>query len=397
MPLKGEVSNQQGVLMSPRSFKPSPTRRFRLLPVLDSMLALELTKTLLAVLTVLVTIIVSRKFLNILTKAIEGEIAGETLLTLLGLKVLSAFIMLLPAAEFLAILMVFGRMYRDQEMAVLASGGAGFARLYRAIAWFLIPLTIAATWLALDVIPWSESKVQALVKKDEKTADLRGIKPGRFNEFSQGDVVLYAENLSEQDGVMKNIFVQSRSGNQNGVTVAATGYLQETETGSHFVVLEKGTRYQGTPGQADYVISEFDQYAVKIDQDGDTGENGFKREASMSSFQLWLSSSPRELAELQRRLAVPLGVLLLGILAVPISRVAPRSGVYGNVLTAFLIYVIYFNLQNISQGLLIKGKAPWWLAYSGVYIILLMLTLIYLLRETGMRWCWQVITGRAVR
>ena len=76
----------------------------RIMPVLDRMLTLELVKTVLAVVIVLVTIIVSRKFLAILTKAIEGEVAGETLMTLLGLKILSAFIILLPAAQFLAIL-----------------------------------------------------------------------------------------------------------------------------------------------------------------------------------------------------------------------------------------------------------------------------------------------------
>jgi lipopolysaccharide export system permease protein len=376
--------------------KPSSARRLRLLPVLDSMLAWELTKTAFAVLLVLVTIIVSRKFLGILTKAIEGDVAGETLLVLLGLKTLSAFIMLLPAAQFLAILMVFGRMYRDQEMAILASGGAGFARLYRAIAWILIPLAIVATWLALEVFPWSEATVESLMKKDEKTADLRGIKPGRFNEFSQGDVVLYAENL-EENGKLSKIFVQSRSGDKNGVTVADSGYLHTTESGSHFVVLDKGVRYQGTPGQADYVISEFDQYAVKIDPEDSAADSLFKRESTLPSAQLLHSKIPKELAELQRRLSIPLGILLLGILAVPVSRIAPRSGVYGNVVTAFLIYVIYFNLQNVSQGLLIKGKLPLWLAYSGVYIGLLVLIVFYLLRELGPRWCWQVATGRASR
>lgn len=384
--------------MNPRTFKPSPAKRRRLLPVLDGMLAWELAKTVLAVLTVLVTIIVSRKFLNILTKAIEGEIAGDTLLTLLGLKILAAFIILLPAAQFLAILMVFGRMYRDQEMAILASGGVGFARLYRAVAWFLIPLCVASTWLALEVMPWTEAKVQSLMKKDEKTADLRGIKPGRFNEFSRGDVVLYAESLSPTDGAMNKIFVQSRSGDKSGVTVAESGHLVETEGGSHFVVLGKGVRYQGTPGQADYVISEFDEYAVKIDADpNDTGDSLYKREATLPSLQLWVSKTPRELAELQRRLAVPIGVLLLGILAVPISRIAPRGGVYGNVITAFLIYVIYFNLQNVSQGLLIKGKLPLWLAYSGVYLGLFVLIVFYLVRDLGPSWCWRVLTGRAAR
>lgn len=64
--------------------------------VIDRMIALELIKTLLSILLVLVTIIVSRKFLGILTKAIEGEVASETVFSLLGLKTLSAVAILIP-------------------------------------------------------------------------------------------------------------------------------------------------------------------------------------------------------------------------------------------------------------------------------------------------------------
>ena len=364
------------------------------LPVLDRMMIQEVAKTVLAVLTVLVTIIVSRKFLSFLTKAIEGEIAGGTLMTLLGLKFLGTLIIFLPAAQFLGLLMVFGRMYRDQEMSVLASAGVGYGRLYRAVAWFIVPLCLLSAYLSLNVLPWSESKVQSLLRQDEKTADLRGIKPGRFNEFSRGDVVLYAESLDDDNGKMKKVFVQSRSGDKNGVTVAESGYLKETETGSHFVVLNQGIRYQGTPGRVDYIISEFDEYAVKIDADPDNDANVIKRESTIPTAQLLKSKTPKELAELQRRLAVPMGVLMLGLLAIPISRVAPRGGVYGNVVTAFLIFVVYFNLQSVSQGLLINGKAPLWLAYSGVYLLMLALIAFNLIKSIGLRWCWLVFTGR---
>ncbi len=380
--------------MNSTNFKPSSYKHRLLLPVLDRMLILELTKTVLAVLTVLVTIIVSRKFLAILTKAIDGEIAGSTLMTLLGLKFLGTLIIFLPAAQFLGILMVFGRMYRDQEMSVLSSSGVGYGRLYRAVAWFVIPLCLASAYLSLKTLPWSEAKVQSLLRQDEKTADLRGIKPGRFNEFSRGDVVLYTETVDEEDGLMKKVFVQSRSGDKNGVTVAESGYLKATELGSHFVVLNKGIRYQGTPGHIDYIISEFDEYAVKIDDDNEDDGSLIKRESTIPSILLLKSQNPRELAELQRRMAVPLGVLLLGMLAIPISRVAPRSGVYGNVVTAFLIFIIYFNLQSVSQGLLINGKAPLWIAYSGVYILMFGMIAFSLIKSIGLRWCWQVMTGR---
>ena len=75
-----------------------PQQRFKrsIITVVDRMVSLELAKTLLSILMVLVIIIVSRKFLGILTKAIEGEVATETVFSLLGLKSLTALAMLIP-------------------------------------------------------------------------------------------------------------------------------------------------------------------------------------------------------------------------------------------------------------------------------------------------------------
>lgn len=374
---------------------PLPRVRWRLMPVLDSMVTAELAKTSLAVLAVLVTIIVSKKFLGILTKAIEGEVAADTLFVLLALKMLSALIVLMPPSLFLAMLMVFGRMYRDQEMTVLASSGVGLMRLYRAVFYFVFPVCLLSAYLALEIMPWSERQSRDLLQRDEQSADVRGIKPGRFNEFSRGDVVLYAEALETSDNTLTDVFVQSRDGDQTGIVVAESGYLQQAETGEHFVVLQKGRRYQGVPGQADFVLSEFDEYAVKIEDD--TGPAAASKREAEPSLTLWISNTPRELAELQKRIAVPMGILVLAILAIPLARMAPRSGVYGNVAVAFLIYMVYENLQKISQGMLMTGKWPMWLSYSAVYLLMLLIALFYLVRSYGLKWLVQSARGTAPR
>ncbi|MFO1419124.1 MAG: LPS export ABC transporter permease LptF [Methylotetracoccus sp.] len=347
------------------------------------MIAGDLAKALLAILSVLVVIIVSRKFLGILARAIEGEVSGEILLTLLMLKILTGIALLLPPALFLSVLVVLGRLYRDNEMAVLASSGAGPARLYRSVLLFVVPLAVFGGVMALQVMPWSEKKAQLLMKKDEQGADVRGIKPGRFNEFSRGDVILYAAQLSD-DGVMHEVFVQSRQGERTGVVIAEDARLKLTETGEHFISLGYGRRYQGVPGQADFVISEFEEYAVRIDDpapsSGETGREG------MDSLALFHSNNPRGLAELQKRLAIPFGILALGVLAVPLARVAPRAGAWGNVFKAFMIYVVYENVQKISQGMLVTGKVSLPIAYGGAYVVIALLTAFLLVRAFGWRW-----------
>lgn len=366
------------VLESPRRHRRPP-----LFAVVDRMVAGELAKTLLSILLVLVVIIVSRKFLAILAKAIEGEVAGGTLFHLLGLKTIGVTAILLPPAMFMAILTVIGRMYRDHEISILASGGMGARRLYRALLWLVLPAWLLSAWLALEVLPWTEREAQALMKRDEATADIRGIKAGRFNEFSGGDVVLYAEEMGA-DNIMHNIFVQSRQGQDTGVVIAERGHLQKNDLDEDFVVLNDGRRYQGRPGQMDYIISQFSEYAVRIG--GPESEAAAKKREAEETEELLRGGTPRELAELQKRLAVPLGLAFLAFLAVPLARIAPRRGPYGNVMTAFLIFVIYENLQKASQGLLMTGKIAPWISYVVIYGLLLAIALGLFLRNLGPRW-----------
>lgn len=377
----------------PEAVPSSPQTRVRspLFAVIDRMLFLELAKTLISILMILVVIIVSRKFLDILAKAIEGEVSGDTLFQLLGLKTVSAIAILIPPSTFMAILTVIGRMYRDHEMSILASGGMGSARLYRALAWLVVPVFLLSGWLSLAVMPWTEREAQALVERDEQSADIRGIKAGRFNEFSAGDVVLYAEEM-DSDNIMRNIFAQKRQDTVTEVVSADRGHLDRNELDEYFVILSDGRSNKGTPGLADFEITDFREYAVRV---GAAHERSavLKREAE-SSANLLHNRTPKELAELQKRLAVPLGVITLALLAVPLARVAPRGGPYGSVFTAFLIYVVYENAQKISQGMLMTEKIPAWASYSAIYGILLAVTLALFMKNLGVGWVLNRLLGK---
>jgi len=163
--------------------------RRKLITVLDKMVALDLLRTLLAVWSVIVVIIVSRQFIRILDRAVEGQVSNQTLLTVLGLKTIIASAAFLPAALFMAVLMVLGRMYRDQEMSAVASAGGGAGTVYRAIFLLIFPLSVLSAGLSFYVSPWAEATMEQMMHQDKESADLRGIAAGKFSEYSQGDLV----------------------------------------------------------------------------------------------------------------------------------------------------------------------------------------------------------------
>ena len=89
---------------------------------------------------------------------------------------------------------------------------------------------------------------------------------------------------------------------------------------------------------------------------------------------------------MQRRLAIPFGALLLSFIAVPLAQLSPRGGVYGNILTGFLIFFIYGNLERVSQGWVAKAVIPPWLGPISVDGLLMSIGLVFLARFFGWKW-----------
>ena len=78
--------------------------------------------------------------------------------------------------------------------------------------------------------------------------------------------------------------------------------------------------------------------------------------------------SPHNIAELHWRVALPFSVLLMALLAVPLSFVNPRTGRSWNLVFAVLAYTLYNNLLSIFQAWTGQGKIPVWLGLWPVHI-----------------------------
>ncbi len=361
--------------------KQEKIKSYRFFSVLDKMIMQDLIKTVFAVLSVIVIIIVSRKFIKVLAKAIEGNIANDTVLNILGLNTIIAINTFLPASIFIAILMVLGRMYRDQEMAAVASAGGGVAVIYRAVFLFVFPLIIVASGLSMIATPWAEAKIKSITHEDQKAADLRGIAAGRFSEYNHGELIFYTEEL-DKNKRMHKVFVQKREKDKLSIINAQYGQIKNLP-GGLYLVLEEGERVLGVPGELDFIIEKFTEYAIRLEKK--TTKLNQQLEG-LPTDEIWLSSNLLQVAEMQKRLSVPLAVFFLSFLAVPLAKLSPRGGVYGNLFVAFGIYFVYGNLKRVSHSWVVNEIIPTSFGYFWVYLLLLLLGCVLLIRFYGSEW-----------
>jgi lipopolysaccharide export system permease protein len=230
------------------------------------------------------------------------------------------------------------------------------------------------------------------MQKDEQTADIRGIGAGKFTEYSQGDLVFYVEKITE-DNKMHQVFVQHREHGKLAIINAQAGRIEDLADG-RYMILERGERVEGQPGALNYNIENFAEYAVRLDEK--TAAANLDREAAAVHL-LWNSEDVKDIAELQRRFSIPLGIIFLTLLALPLAQISPRGGVYGNISVAFLIYFSYGNLVRVSQSWVMKETLPAWLGGSWLYVVLLIVGGILLANLYGWRWVMMKIREKVAR
>lgn len=349
--------------------------------VLDKLIVYELFKTLTSVLLVLVVIIVSRSFIRILDQAIAGAVSNDSLLSILGFKTIVTTAELFPPALFMTVLMVFGRMYRDQEMSAISSAGGGVITLYKSVLIIVLPIIMMVAGLSFYLAPWAESQVDLIMKQSEESADIRGITAGKFSQYRHGNLVFYVEQISDE-GILHNVFLQNKDKNSTGVITAQTATIEDLSDG-RYIIFSKGEQVKGHPGALDYAIEKFDEYAVRVDSK--TAALKFNRHA-LPVNTLLSSDAISNKTEFLRRLSIPLGALLLCIIGVPLAQISPRGGVYGNMFMGFLIYFSYGNLLRVSYTWVENNVMPIWIGASMVNLILLVLGVVLLIRLTGWEW-----------
>jgi lipopolysaccharide export system permease protein len=113
----------------------SNSRRTPWLPLIDRYLAREVALSFVACLAVLVLVSMGGFFADVLGKIARGKLPPGLLISQLGLNVLDFLPILLPLSLFLGVLLAYGRLHRDSEIAVLASSGMGSRRLARPMFW----------------------------------------------------------------------------------------------------------------------------------------------------------------------------------------------------------------------------------------------------------------------
>lgn len=333
-----------------------------------------------AILLVLMLILLGGVFVRLLSRVVDGVVDAELLLPMLFWGIVESMSTLLVISLFLGMLLSLGRLYKDSEIYAIRATGLGDMDITKMYLWIAsavaVVLLILVSWLA----PLSKTNIYELRQIAAQKFDLAGITPGQFLRVPGGNSVVFAESVDTELGVLKNLYL-----------------FEDNETRTRLLTATEGKQTDGGLDEARY-LDFFDGYIYEADKErgnhtvGSFAESGLflpglvagtmKRKSSMELLPtLWRSTKRIDQAELHWRLSFPISVLVLTVLAVPLSYTSPRKGRFGKLALAILIYILYSNLLGVGKSWLESGAIPgafglWW-----VHVMVLALGLYLMYRQ----------------
>ena len=345
--------------------------------IINRTLIREVMQTSGAVTLVILCIFLVVRALGFLQQAAQGDIPVESVLVLVGLKMVSYVDVILPLVLYIAILMVLGRWNRDNEMTVLAACGLGIRNFLNPLAVLVLMVGGLSALFSFYLTPLSVTKGFQIEQEYRNRSEIAGVIPGVFMETRRGQGVYFVEEFDRNADRYEDIFVYKSSFGKEGVVVAKYGFKRLDElTGDQFLILKNGTRYEGNPGQPDYRIIDFETYALRIEPK--TQISPIVPVKGRPTTQILADPHPILVSERHWRVAKVIMVPVLALFALAFSFVNPRESRFPGMVMAFLAYFFYTNSLGFAVAMIKKGKiAPdaglWWIHASFLAIALMLI------------------------
>ncbi len=329
----------------------------------------ELMAVFLLTVVVLLLVGIGGRFIGYLQDAVAGKYAADALFTILRLRLPEFLQLILPFALYLSLLLTLSRLYADSEMVVLQTGGLSTFRLLAWIAPLSLVVCTVVAWLAIELTPVSNQRLGEFFLEQRARQDFQNVSPGVFNANSRETRVVYAETVSADREQLGTVFIWERlPDGREATTWANTGRQSlDRTTGSVFLLLDEGRRYEGVPGQADYRVAVYASLGQRLlNQSAGSNRVGI---TGVLTDELPVDGDG--MAEFHWRLAMPIFTLAAVMIAVALARVRPRASRFSRILPGLLVLLCYYLAMMGNRYALEEDILPPMFGLWTVHIVML--------------------------
>jgi lipopolysaccharide export system permease protein len=306
-----------------------------------------------AVTLVLLLIVTSGRLAKYLSQASAGDLAPDLLLWIIFYRIPDFLPLILPLGLFVGVLLAYGRMYVESEMIVMSAAGISKTRILLITLASAFVLSAIVAFLTLWAAPAGLAKVESLLESSKRGDSLMLFRDGSFQSNSAGDSVAYVEHVDRNDTLNGVFLFQQKADGKLHVMRADSARIESLD--QQYLTFEKGAMVEGAIGQNNYKATYFDSYTQKVSI-SEREEQVKLRIDALPTAAILGSSAKAHIAALHWRFSLPATVIVVGILAVALSKTNHRTGRYAKMLPAILLYLLYIVSLSATRDAMENGK-----------------------------------------
>jgi len=304
----------------------------------------------------------------------------------------------IPAAFFLAALLVVRRLHTSAELLPLLAAGVSMRQIMRPLLALALVLTAVTLVNASHVKPFSRYAYRVELREIAETSLALGLSPGVFNEVNER-LVVRADAVTDEGRTLRHFFAEARpkDGPRTLVVAERARLGRRADSGKLVTRLSNGTvvRFGGTAESPDHVSFGSYTWEPPIDSPAEYGPRG-QDEREMTVPELLPGSRAADegvaevvrATELHTRLVHGLSLIPLTLLAAPLALLGRgRTGRAYGLGLGVVIVVLYEKVLSFAENFAAVGALPAPLALWGPFAALTLLAAFWLLglSEGGVR------------
>lgn len=361
-------------------------------------LSKEIYTYLLSIVVILLCILITNQFVHYLKDAADGKITILAVMQLMALQVPLLLGYMLPLAFFLSVLLVLGRWYIDNEITVLFSCGLSRAKLFGMVIILASFVSIFVAGIMLYLEPKVEQYRSQVIETAITEAVFSRIIPKRFQNVA-GKGIFYVDSVhhkqfnqvfwiqqttpnstQSQNPALISLAAKAKKSSSTWNIMLAKSANRITLQHAPYLAFNNGHQYSVSPGNKAVSSAAYQQYAIALPHSADASHRDWPFNAPTRELWQLRHSNTFAAALLHWRLAMPISVLVLTILALALSKVNPRSSRFKKLLPAIILYAVYadllfFGRSWIHHGLISYRLGLWWLHGMMLTIAIVLLLL----------------------
>ncbi|RNC67912.1 MAG: LPS export ABC transporter permease LptF [Desulfuromonadales bacterium] len=278
----------------------------------------------------------------------------------------SFFLVAIPMAFLLAILLAFGRLSADSEITAMKASGLGIGSLMPPVLAFAALAYLATTFVTVYALPKGNLSFKKFLYDVIETRAATSIKEKVFNDDFPG-LVVYVDDYDLTTHKISGILIQDERDPDDPSTIfASSGMLVSSpEDKTVRLHLENGSIHRGVESGG-YRLIEFRNYDLNVIlQQRDLKEKLNEQDMTIGELMEHHRNPQGEAKfnrdvtiELHRRFSMPFACFVFAIIGVPLGIQNLRSGRAGGFSAGIVLLLLYYMLMSAGKTFAEKELVP---------------------------------------